>query len=65
MTWSIATDGDGSACLSSFRLEQFEDGLLLLEDLLLLLEHLQLPHVHRVQRGKGQVIGFGPRVLTG
>jgi hypothetical protein len=36
-----------------------------LEDLLLLLEQLQLPDVHRVQRGEGLVICLGPRVLAG
>ena len=61
-TWFIATDGD---CLSRFRLEQLEDGVLLTQDLLLLLEHLQLPHIHRVQRRQGQVIGFRPGVLAG
>src|SRR5207248_6958404 len=45
--------------------QQLQDLALLVEDPPLLLEHLQLPHVHRVQRGQREVVGLGACVLAG
>lgn len=39
--------------LGSLRLQQLQDHLLPVEDFLLLLEHLQLSHIHGAQRCQG------------
>src|SRR5258708_6038888 len=62
--WKNFTPGPAPES-GGLRLQQLEDRLLLLQDFLLLLEHLKLGHVHGVKRGQGDVIGFGACVLAG
>src|SRR2546426_3941152 len=63
-TWSSGT-GFVGAHRDPPGLQQVEDLPLLLQHRLLLLEHLELLHVDRVERGERDVVGLGTRILAG